>query len=172
MRRLALLVLSALLITGCAGQPDTPDGGSMEDQTSTLQERPSMEEITARYEEMQQKIRDRFTAELGLATPWIDDGDPGQAGCGEFPDTPEAEKHTLNRWLYEGNIPDDQWPRALQIADEVAAEYGFVERQVILDRPGNHKIEIRDRFGGWLQLGTNVNTVLRVRTGCHLVQGG
>ncbi|MER7081750.1 Lipoprotein [Saccharopolyspora kobensis] len=168
MRRLALLVLSALLVTGCASQPDSPNGGSMEDQTTTLQQRPTMAEITTRYEEMQQKIRDRFTAELGLA-PWIDDGNPGQAGCGEFPDVQDAEKHTLNRWLHEGSIPDDQWPRALQIADEVASEYGFVERQVILDRPGDHKVEIRDAFGGWLQLGTKVNTVMQVRTGCHLV---
>ncbi|MDA3646164.1 LppA family lipoprotein [Saccharopolyspora indica] len=171
MRRLVLLVLSALLVTGCASQPDTPNGGSMENQTSTLQERPTMAEITARYEELQQKIRDRFTAELGLATPWIDDGDPGESGCGEFPDTPDAKKRTLNRWKYEGNISDDQWPRAMQIADEIAPEYGFVEREVVLDRPGNHKVELRDAFGGKMQISTQVNTVLRVFTGCHLDQG-
>ncbi|MER5389306.1 LppA family lipoprotein [Saccharopolyspora sp. NPDC002686] len=171
MRRLALLVLGAALLTGCAGRPDTPDGGSMQDQTSALQQRPAMAEITARYEEMQQKLRDRWTAELGLSTPWVNDGNPGQAGCAEFPDVPNAEQHTLDRWQNEGAIPDDRWPRALQIADEVAAEYGFTERQVILDRPGDHKVEMRDAFGGWLQVGTKVKTVLRVRTGCHLVEG-
>nr|WP_281377717.1 LppA family lipoprotein [Saccharopolyspora hordei] len=167
-----MLVLTAALVTACASQPDTPDGGSMEDPTSTLQQRPSMAEITARYEQMLQELRDRWASELGLTTPWVNDGDRGTAGCAEFPDVPGAEKHTLDRWRYEGGVPDDQWPRALEIADELAARYGFTEREVVLDRPGDHKVEIRDSFGGTLQITTKVNAVLRVRTGCHLVQDG
>ncbi|MGP4019239.1 LppA family lipoprotein [Saccharopolyspora sp. 5N708] len=170
MRKLGLLILCALLVGGCASEPEPSDGGSMEDQRSVLQQRPSMEEVTAKYEEMQQKLRDRLSAELGLATAWVNDGDAGEAGCAEFPDVAGAEKHSLDRWLYQGNISDSQWPQAERIADEVSSEYGFTEREVVVDRPADHKVEIRDDFGAALQFGTAVNTILSLRTGCHLLQ--
>ncbi|MCI2417705.1 LppA family lipoprotein [Saccharopolyspora sp. K220] len=172
MRRVSLLILCALLIGGCASRPESSDGGSMEDPRSVLQQRPSMEDVTARYEEMQQKLRDRLSAELGLATPWENDGDIGEAACQgeEFSQIDGAEEHSLARWVYRGSIPDSQWAQAERIADEVSSEYGFVEREVVVNRPADHKVEIRDGFGAALQFGTAVNTILSLRTGCHLLQ--
>ncbi|GAA0513752.1 hypothetical protein GCM10011581_04620 [Saccharopolyspora subtropica] len=166
MNKLIVFAFCALLAAGCTGPSD---GGNVSDQLSVLQQRPSMEEITARYEEMQQKLRDRLSADLGLPTPWVNEGGFGEAGCSEFPGIDGAEKHSLDLWLHEGNIPDAQWPQAQQIAVEVTREYGFTELEVIVDRPADHKVELRDGFGAQLHFGTAVNTIISVRTGCHLL---
>ncbi|MBB5153423.1 LppA family lipoprotein [Saccharopolyspora phatthalungensis] len=172
MKKLVLFVLFGLFAAGCASGPDPSDGGNMADPLSMLRQRPSMEEITARYEEMQQKLRDRLSAGLGLGARWADQGDPGQAACQgqELSHVDGAEEHSLDTWIYEGNIPDDQWARAQQIAIDVTKEYGFKELEVVVNRPGDHKVEIRDDFGAALQFGTAVNTVMSLRTGCHLLQ--
>ncbi|TDD53642.1 LppA family lipoprotein [Saccharopolyspora elongata] len=172
MRKLVLFVLCALLATGCASGPEPSDGGNVADPLSMLRQRPSMEEITVRYEEMQQKLRDRLSADLGLATPWINKGDPGQAACQgkELSHVDGAEQHSLDTWAYEGNIPDAQWERAQQIGIDVTKEYGFKELEIVVNRPGDHKVEMRDEFGAQLQFGTKVNTILSLRTGCHLLQ--
>lgn len=172
MRKLILSVLCGLLATSCASGPEPSDGGNVSDPHSMLQHRPSMEEITSRYEETQQKLRDRLSADLGLATPWINKGDRGQAACQgkELSHVDGAEEHSLDTWVYEGNIPDSQWGRAQQIAIDVTKEYGFKELEIVVNRPGDHKVEMRDDFGAKLQFGTKVNTILSVRTGCHLLQ--
>jgi hypothetical protein len=172
MRKLVLFVLCGLLATGCASGPEPSDGGSVADPLSTLQQRPSMEEITGRYEEMQQKLRDRLSADLGLGTPWVNEGGPGQAACQgeEFSNIEGAEEHSLDTWLYAGNIPDEKWAQAQQIAIDVTEEYGFKEPAVLVNRPGDHKVEMRDDFGAALKFGTAVNTIMSLRTGCHLVR--
>ncbi|GAA0531381.1 hypothetical protein GCM10011581_04640 [Saccharopolyspora subtropica] len=170
MRKLVLLALCALLAVGCADQPGDPLDDGEEVDAQTLQQRPSMEEVTARYEQMQQKLRDRLSADLGLTTAWVDDGESGSSGCKEAPDVPGAEKHSLNIWTYHGNIPDSQWPQAQRIATEVAGEYGFGAPEVILDRPGEHNIVLHDSFGADLDFATSTNTIMRVHTGCHLLQ--
>lgn len=172
MKKYVLFVLCGLLATACASGPEPSDGGNMTDPLSVLQQRPSMAEVTARYEEMQQKLRDRLSAGLGLATPWVDEGNTGQAACQgeEFSNVSGAEEHSLRTWLYRGNIPDDQWAQAQQIAVDVTKEYDFKELEVVVNRPGDHKVEMRDGFGAQLQFGTAVNTIMSLRTGCHLVQ--
>ncbi|MEB3366017.1 LppA family lipoprotein [Saccharopolyspora mangrovi] len=167
MRRFAPLILGTALLSGCAtGQPD---GGSMEDQLNALRQRPSLEEVTASYDQMQQELRSRLVAELGLPE-FADRGNTGQSACPEFADVPEAEQRTLATWLQEGGIPEEKWAQALRIATEVGGSRGFTELHVVTDRPNDHKIELHDSYGARLQLGTKANTTLSVRTGCHLPQ--
>ncbi|MDI2032545.1 LppA family lipoprotein [Saccharopolyspora sp. TS4A08] len=168
MRRLAPLILAAALLTGCAGQPD---GGSMEDQLNALRQRPTLGEVTADYDRMQQELRERLVAELGLPE-FSDKGNTGQSACTDFADVPGAEQRTLATWMQEGGIPDEKWERALQIATEVGSTRGFTELHVVTDRPGDHKIELHNSYGAKLQLGSAANTVLSVRTGCHLAVKG
>ncbi|TDD01694.1 hypothetical protein E1181_24675 [Saccharopolyspora terrae] len=167
MRRFATLILSAALLSGCAAGGG--DGESMEDQLNALRQRPSMEEVAADYDRMQQELRERLVAEIGLPE-FTDEGNTGESACPDFADVRGAEQRTLATWMQKGGIPDEQWPRALQIATEVGASRGFTELHVVTDRPGDHKIELHNPYGARLQLGAAANTVLSVRTGCHLLQ--
>jgi len=170
MKRLVLLLLCALLTTGCVDNSGDPFDDKDEMDVETLQQRPAMEEVTARYSEMQSKLRDRLSTELGFATDWVDQGDFLRSGCKGTDLPAAAEQHTLNRWAYQGQIPDDRWARAQQIVAEVAGGYGFGAVEVVLERPGNHSIVLTDSFGAELSFATKVHTVLSVRTGCHLLQ--
>lgn len=167
MRRFAPLILGVVLLTGCAaGQPD---GGDMEDQLNALRQRPSLEDVTADYDRMLRELRERLVAELGLPE-FTDEGNTGQSACPEFADVPGAEQRTLATWMQEGGVPDEKWSQALQIATEVGGTRGFTELHVVADRPNDHKIELHNSYGARLQLGSAANTVLSVRTGCHLVR--
>ncbi len=69
---------------------------------------------------------------------------------------PTAESRRLTSWGSEGNLPDDRWPQAQAIVTEV-----------IVDRPGSHRIVGTDQYGTTYDFGTEAYTVLGVSTGCH-----
>jgi hypothetical protein len=169
MRKPVLIFLGALLATGCSTEPRPTQGENMQDHRATLQQRPSIEEITARYNQMQQKLRDRLSTEIGSLT-WSVSDPLSRAGCADFTDVQEAESRVLDSWKSEGNLPDADWPRAVAILREVTAEYGFAEPEAIVDRPSDHEVQASDGFGARYQFGTANNTLLMLSTGCHLPQ--
>lgn len=168
MGRLARLVaigVLALLVGGCANQ--TSEGGTVEEQQATLAARPTIDEITARYERMQAELRQRLVAEVGIAG-WIKDSELSGSGCGSFPDVPTAESRRLPAWYSPGNLPDARWSQALAIITEVTGNYGFAPPEIIVDRPNEHNVVGVDQYGASYDFGTGKNTVLGVSTGCHL----
>ena len=164
MKRLVAALALAVLAAGCTSAAS--ERGDMDDQFATLAQRPTIEQITATYEEMQARLRERLSADVG-PLQWTNDQNAGRAGCADFPDV-EGESRTLDRWTSEGNLPDAQWERAVAIVAEITGEYGFSAPEVIVDRPGDHEVTATDPYGGGYQFGTARNTVLMVSTGCHL----
>ncbi|QUH00271.1 hypothetical protein HUO13_05090 [Saccharopolyspora erythraea] len=156
------LLLTATVAGGCASGP--------EDGAAALRQRPSIEEISDRYGRMQQELRDRLAAELGVSA-WVNDGEASRAGCADFPGIQEAESRTLDRWTYEANIADERWPEAVRVAAEVTAGYGFGAPRPVVDRPDDHEVEATDGFAAVYRFGTAKNTILSLSTGCHLPQG-
>jgi len=109
----------------------------MDPQTG-LDARPRTGEMVARYEQMQQRIRDQLDAELG-PFPWQVRSEGDRTGCGgEFADSAGVVVY-LPRWGFEGGIPDADWPRAKQIVTEITAEYGFTTATLQIDRTGDHE---------------------------------
>ncbi|MGH3806104.1 MAG: LppA family lipoprotein [Pseudonocardiaceae bacterium] len=117
---------------------------------------------------MQAELRDRLSADIG-GLAWVNDGSENRGGCGfEFPDVPEGETRSLARWVALGNLPDARWNDALAIVQEITEKYGFGTPEVIVNRPVDHRVVVPDPYGGTLDFGTAVNTVLSMHTGCHL----
>ncbi len=75
------LVLLAILLASCGA--GTPEKKSVDEQRATLAARPNIEQITARYEEMLARMRQRLSAEVG-PLKWVKRGESGRSGCGEF----------------------------------------------------------------------------------------
>lgn len=140
----------------------------MEDPRSLLHQRPSIEEISERYEQMQQRLLDRLNTEVGPLS-WAMSDPVSRAGCTEFPDVFDAESRVLESWRAPGNLPDDQWPLAVEIVQEITVEYGFGEPEIIVNRSGDHEIIGNDQYGAVYQFGTAADTVLMITTGCHLL---
>jgi Lipoprotein confined to pathogenic Mycobacterium len=169
-----LAALLALLCVGCSNTrgPSTPEESM--DAQAELAARPTLEEMIARYDQMLQRIRDRLDAELGPFT-WYE-ADPRTWGtCGrDFPS--QLGGHTTGSplWAFKGSIPDDQWPHAQRIIADITAEYGFATAGLQIDtpatpgKPGHHLTHGFDTtFGAHYRFGTNVNTSIRVTSGCH-----
>ncbi|MGQ0776293.1 MAG: LppA family lipoprotein [Pseudonocardiales bacterium] len=164
-RRLpATLVALAVLLSGCG----IIGGESVEDQRAALRQRPDINAISARYEQMQTEVRDRLSAEIG-GLNWMNHSKESHGGCGfEFPDVREGKSRSLPGWSARGGIPDERWDQAVAIVQEITGQYGFSTPKVVVNRPGDHKIVVPDPYGGTLDFGTAVNTILHMHTGCHL----
>ena len=138
----------------------------MDEKLTTLAQRPPIEAIRATYEEMQARLRDRLSAEVG-SLQWVNDRNFSGAGCADFPNV-GGQSLTLDSWTSKGNLPDARWHDAVRIVAEVTGEYGFGPPQTIVDRPSDHEITATDPYGAKYLFGTAANTVLLVSTGCHL----
>jgi hypothetical protein len=175
---LVCIALAAALgaAAGC-GAERGGSGGTVDKDTRRQQQfqelmgRPDIEQAAQRYSEIMGLLRGRLESELGVAR-WYEDAETGSnAGCHEFPDVDGRDKQSrgLRFWVSDGNVPDEKWGRLVEITQEIIRTYDFeTPPRVIVDRPGDHQITAADPFGADLILGTKVNTVLRVRTGCHL----
>lgn len=138
----------------------------MDGKLATLAQRPTIEDISVTYEEMQARLRDRLAAEVG-PLQWVNDQNFSGSGCAEFPGV-GGQSRILDSWTSNGNLPDAQWDRAVRIVAEVTGGYGFGTPQVVVDRPSDHEITGSDSHGGKYLFGTAARTVLMVTTGCHL----
>jgi hypothetical protein len=131
-----------------------------------LAARPALEQVVARYEEMQQRVRDRLDAELGPFA-WEQRDEPSRSLCGA--EAPGADRVYMGSWRIAGGVPDRDWPRARDILLGTATEYGFTAPGMAIDAPGNHRTTAADpALGALFDFRTQVDAVMRVTTGCHL----
>jgi Lipoprotein confined to pathogenic Mycobacterium len=169
-----LTALVVALCAGCGGPAPFTQEKTMDPQTE-LAARPTLEEMTARYDQMLQRIRERLDTELGPFT-WYEADPPTWGTCGpRFPFQLGGRTTTSPLWVFTGNIPDDQWPHATRIVADITAEYGFATAGVQIDtpatpgNPGHHVTGgVDPNLDAHYDFTTHVNTVMRVSTGCHL----
>ncbi len=158
-----LAALMAALVAGCGTGLSEEQ---MADKRAELAQRPSIEEISARYEQMLDWVRERLSVELG-PFQWVNRETGRGSGCsGDFTNLGGVSRF-LDRWTYEGNIPDAQWDRAVQIVAEVTREYGFGQPKHVVDQPGNHQVGGFDNYGGSYTFRTRGYTILAAETNCH-----
>lgn len=137
-----------------------------EQQNAELRGRPTSESEVVRLTEAQEAVRTALETDLGLG-PWADTGTGGNSGCPQF-DRSNGEIRSLASLLLEGGVPDEVWPRAAELVQQTAAQYGFTAADVVVDRPGEHEIVLRGEWESLLRFGTLANATLRLVTGCHL----
>jgi hypothetical protein len=124
---------------------------------------------------MLQRIRDRLDTELSPIT-WYEADPPSRGTCGgDFPGHFGGRTTNSPLWVFNGNIPDDQWPRAQRIVVDITAEYGFatagpqIDTPATPDTPGRHTTHgIDTTLDAYYEFSTNVNTIIQVTSGCHL----
>jgi Lipoprotein confined to pathogenic Mycobacterium len=165
----ATLLLAAGLfvsgfVTGCQNGKD----GDVDSALAQLRQRPSIEETVRTYQEMIGRMQRQLDATLGPHT-WRLRGDMGGAGCADFPGSGGSTRSLADSY-FEGNLPDADWARAVEVIAGVGREYGFGDPVTVVNRPSDHEITAQDAYGGTYVFGTAVNTILTGRTGCHLPQ--
>jgi len=127
-----------------------------------------MEDVLDRYEAMERDMIAALDAELpGLA--WqMDTDDIGmtQSLCTEG-DLEGQEVDLATLWA-SGTLDPASWHRSVEIVQEVGDRYGFTEKSTVVERPDDLEVVGEDAYGGRYRFGMAVNTILLVRTGCHV----
>jgi hypothetical protein len=159
-------VLMVLLCAACSTPEPFTEEKTM-DARAELAARPTLEEMTARYDEMLQRIRDHLDTELGPFT-WYE-ADPRSWGtCGGDFSNLDGHNTSPPLWASDRNIPDDQWPRAQGIVADITAEYGFATGGLQINTSGRHLTHGFDTtLGAHYRFGTHLATTLGVSSGCH-----
>lgn len=163
----AVTLSGVMVLSGCGGGDENM---TRDEQVAQLLQRPDIDQIVTQYEQMRQEIAAQLSSELGLPSWEINEIRGSEAGCGRsFPDVGlDGGIRSLKTLISKAQLADGKWGRALEIAAVAAGRNGFGPAQTIVDRPGQHNAEFHDSYGGRLTLGTQINTTLSVRTGCHL----
>lgn len=139
------------------------------EQEAELARRVTAEQEVARLTGLRDRLRQVLTAELGL-TRWSERDNAGTAGCADFPDSRGVSSFLASLAL-EGGVPDAAWPRAAELVERTAAEYGFGAAQTVVDRPGQHEVVLDGERGTRLRVSSLLNATVALETGCHLPEG-
>ncbi|WP_051343291.1 LppA family lipoprotein [Pseudonocardia spinosispora] len=168
----ALAVVSATLTTSCSLLES--EATVKQRQFATLMQRPDLDQAISHYGEMLTTIR----TQLSMTFPrfsWSVRQQEGRAGCGaDFDEVNrrlsahDAQTAGLPTWASKGGFTDEEWARAVAIVGDIARRYGFDVPQLTVDRPGDHSIELSDRYKASFTFSSAVNTSLLLITGCHL----
>ena len=164
----SVLVLAALL-SGCTGGgPGSGEGPNGSEQVDTVGARPRMEQVLDSYEAMEREMIAAVEAELPGLQWRMDTEDVGmtQSLCNDG-DLGGQEVDLATLWA-PGTLAPADWPRAVELVQEVGDRYGFTERSTVVDEADDLEVVGEDEYGGRYRFGMAVNTILSVRTGCHL----
>jgi len=178
-KTVAGISLLALMLAGCDDSPNQYLDNAHPSETSTmsvqqqfdqLMQRPSLEEISARYEEMRQKIADSLTQNFRISDWNKGDEQPSSDGCGSDYSVHPWDGRTFYppTWSSKTPVTYNQWQRAKSDVVGVARKYGFNAVSLSIDQPNNMTLKLTDSYGGNFTFGSTVNTILSFRTGCHL----
>ncbi len=157
--------------SGSTGSTNVGESNGMKDAFDALMKRPSLTVVEAGYQSMYETIRNRLVTEISLST-WLPGARPtGVSACGGgLSRLDEAQERLYSAGSSSGNLPDARWDQAVAIVSEVATQHGFGAPEVIVSGPGDHEVELKDPYGGYLTFGTGANTILFGGTGCHLTE--
>jgi hypothetical protein len=145
---------------------------SKQQQQAQLATRPTLDEAIAGYEKVRTELRERLSADFGVAG-WTEE--PGSAefsGCApQFPalTEQEASKKFLPRWYAPTSLLP-RWDKVKPIVREVASGYGFTTVALDTNQAGDAELNLTDQLGAQLSVGTGKNTVLSLTTGCHPIK--
>ena len=164
----AVVVVLWALTTGCTSAQPLPEGPV--DPRAELMARPSIEEMTARYQQMHARIRAEVDAVIGPRR-WRQFQPSSRTPCGfDFPREYDARAFSLEDSGFSANIADDRWPQVEGIVLAVAREYGFTDpAELRINQPGRHQVGAVDRtLGANVSFGTQKVTIMSTSSGCHL----
>ena len=162
-RYVAGLAALAALITACA----SPLQVQPRDPAAEIAVRPTSQTMVARYDQMQEEIRNQLDAAIG-PFKWETHRSANQAPCEPPYSETDGITVSLAAWGCQGGIPDPDWPHAKQIIDTITAQYGLTTPTLQIDQPGRHQTSATDpHLGAYFEFGTAGNADMQATTGCH-----
>lgn len=170
-----VLALVCILAPGCGGGtnrtgnaeegPLSPE--KVAELENELRSKPPLEDAKTQYRAAVSQMADAIVA-LVPGLTWQMDMDTW-AGCGgQYAWTRAKAAYFMAG--FSGPIPEDQWPRAVQIVKDRAKQFGANSFGVMRDKPGDHDIYISGADGVEFKLGTRIESSLTAKSDCRISQ--
>ncbi|QNG20928.1 hypothetical protein G4H71_09035 [Rhodococcus triatomae] len=140
-----------------------------EQNMGLLVQRPSLEEIEARYAAMQEEMKASVVA-VAPQVEWSTSDEVRQGLCSGELSGSRATEIKFPTWMWMWTSADQEWPAMLDAVSSVASRYGFTDPNTVAGQSGNRDVRLYDEFGGQVRFGYNVNLTLSVHSGCHVRQ--
>lgn len=163
-----LVVVVCMSIFGCGatnpGRHGNPGPQRMAKLENGLRSKPSFEAARAEYI----AAMDQMAIEIAALVPgmkWTVDENSWDHCGGEYVWTRAVQ--VVERIVFDRAIPDDLWPKALQIVKDGAARFGATTVTVFVDQPGNKDLAISGSDAQF-HFGSKVQTVLTATSDCRM----
>lgn len=167
MRRLwgDLGVMAVVVLVASCGSSLTTE--EMHKQMTT---RPQMEQMLDHYELMLREMIETLDREVG-GLDWHADPDAlpmGWANCSTEGAITEAQEFHPVGLMADGTYERSDWEDVVEILRRVGDRYGFEAQGYLIDRADDMTFVGRDTYGANYSFDMGRNSVLALRTGCHL----
>ena len=160
----ATAALTAVALAACSPPTTTAE---MEEQ---MRSRPPMEEMLDHYEAMRREMVEALDREIG-GLEWYAAPDMlpmGRANCSTEGAITEAQDFHPVGLTADGTYDRSDWDAAVRVVQDIGDRYGFETSGYLIDRPDDVSFIGEDRYGASYTFAMAVNSILTLRTGCHL----
>ncbi len=155
-------------ISGCGAADSGPHGNPGPQRVAELENglrsKPSFETAKAEYASAMNQMADKIAA-LVPGMKWTVDENSWDHCAGEYVWTRAVR--VFERIVFDRPIPDDVWPKAVQIVKDGAARFGATSVNVFVDQPSNKDLAISGS-GVQFHFGTAVQTILTATSDCRM----
>lgn len=170
-----VLALVCVLAPGCGGGTNRIDNGvegplspeKVAELENGLRSKPPLETAQAQYRAAVTQMADAIAALVPGLTWRIDMDSWNHCGGGY---TWTGAKMAYLMVVFNGPIPDDKWPQAVQIVKEGAKQFGASNFGVMKDKPGDRDVYISGHGGVEFKLSTQKAGVLTAQSDCRISQ--
>ncbi len=155
-------------ISGCGAADSGPHGNPGPQRVAELENglrsKPSFETAKAEYASAMNQMADKIAALVPGMTWVVKENSWGGCG-GEYVWTRAVRVYYYI--VFDRAIPDDVWPKAVQIVKDGAARFGATSVNVFVDQPSNKDLAISGS-GVQFHFGTAVQTILTATSDCRM----
>jgi hypothetical protein len=164
----AWMVVVCMSVFGCgATDPEmrgNPGPQRVAELENGLRSKPSFEAARAEYSAAMDQMADKIAALVPGITWHV--AENSWRGCGgEYVWT--RAKQVYYYIVFDKAIPDDVWPRAVEVVKDGAARFGATAVTGFQDHPGNKDLAISGS-GAQFHFGTKVQTIFAATSDCRM----
>jgi Lipoprotein confined to pathogenic Mycobacterium len=172
--RVGVGILAAALlwttVVGCgASDPGKQQGNAGPNRVTELENglraKPSFEAAHDEYAAAMTQMADQIAALVPGMTYQVKE-DSWSACGGELVSTRGVQVYYYI--VFDRSIPDDVWPRAVDIVKAGAARFGAVNVATFVDKPGSKDLALTGPDGVQFEFGTAVQTIFSAKSDCRM----
>ncbi len=168
LRRVIVAVLSVAVLSACGttGGGDQ-DAAMVSDAEADLRTRPSFEAARQQYRAAVEGWAAQI-ASMSTGLTWHVKEDSWGGCSGDYANT--AGAHAYIYVVFNGPVPEEAWPQALDVVRRGAAQLGAINVTTPVDRPRDHDVIFSGNDGVSVEFGTEAVGVLSATSDCRLRQ--